>query len=66
MVSTPERFTNHSKISPKPSVTVRNPSEIKSLHLFTEVWDVKKKTTLRQVGDNKSKCKAIRAGSMLG
>ena len=46
MVSTPEKFTNNSTMSPRPSVTVRNPSARKSLRIFTEVLDVKNKTSV--------------------
>ena len=65
MVSTPERFTDNSPIPPGPSVTIINPSAAKSLHLFTEVLDVKNKSAVRRVGDPTSNHKAIRAGSML-
>ena len=49
----------------RPSVTVKNPNEIKSLHLFTEVFDVKNKTAVCQVGDAKLTRKAIISDSML-
>ena len=64
MLSTPERSTDNSPVSPGPSVTFRNPSEIKPLHVFTEVLDVKKKTSVCRVVDDKSKRKSIRAGSV--
>ena len=44
---------------------VRNPSAKQSLFLFTEVLDVKNKTVFRRVTSDKSKRKAIRAGSIL-
>ena len=47
-------------MSPGPPMIVINPSARKSLHLFTEVLDAKNKTTVRQVGADKSKRKAIR------
>ena len=65
MVSTPERFTDNSKISSGPSMTVTNTSARKSLCLFTEVLGVKNKTALLQVGADKSKRKAIISGSVL-
>ena len=65
MLSTNERFTNDSPISQEPSVNFKNLSEIKPLRLFTELLNTKKKTAVRQVGDAKSKCKAIISGIML-
>ena len=65
MFSTPYIFTYKSPISPGTSMTVKNPSTIKSLHLFTEVLDVKRKTSVLWVGAAKSKRKAIISGSML-
>ena len=41
MVSTTERFTENSPISPGPYVTVKNNGVIKSLRLFTELFYVK-------------------------
>ena len=43
MVSTPEAFTNSSLISPRKSSPVEKQSAQKSLCLFTNVLDVKKK-----------------------
>ena len=43
MVSTTGRFTENSQMSPGPSATVKNPSARKSLHIFTEVFYVKRK-----------------------
>ena len=60
MVSTPEGFTNDSTIYPMTSKPVKKPSTRKSLCLFTNILDVKKKTDTRQVGFAKSKRKAIR------
>ena len=52
-------------MSPGPPMIVKKCSAIKSLCIFTEVLDVKKKTNVLQVGAAKSKRKAILAGSML-
>ena len=65
MVFTPDIFNYNSPMSPGPYMIVRNPSAGKSLHIFTEVLDVKNKAAVHQVGADKSKRKAIRAGSML-
>ena len=43
MVSTPKEFTNNSPISPTTSSPVKKPSAQKSLCMFTNVLDVKKK-----------------------
>ena len=42
---------------------VKKPSDRKSLCLFTNILDVKKKTSICQVGDAKSKRKAIKSGT---
>ena len=65
MVSTPDVFTDDIPMSPGTHMILRKPSTRKSLFLFTEVLDIKNKTTVRRVGADKSKHKAIRAGSML-
>ena len=65
MVSTPVVFTYNSPMSPGLTMVVKNYIERKSLHLFTEVLDVKKKTCVFPVGADKSMEKAIRAVSML-
>ena len=65
MVSNTERFTDNIPISPEPPMIVKKCSARKSLRLFTEVLDVKDKTSVRQVGAIKPNCKAIREGSML-
>ena len=49
MVSTTERFTDNSPMSPGPPMIVKKRSARKSIRLFTEVLDVKKKTAIRQV-----------------
>ena len=45
------------------STPVKEPSSRKSLCLFTNILDVKIKTANRQVGDSKSKRKAIKYGT---
>ena len=62
MVSTPEGFTNNSPISPMTSKPVKKPNAQKSLCLFTNVLEVKKKTVYRRVRASKSKRKAIKFG----
>ena len=52
--STPQIFTDNSSMSPGPSVTVRNPIARKVLRLFTEILDIKKKTSDHWVGDSRS------------
>ena len=42
--------------------TVKKQSASKSLDLFTNIFDVKKKTAKRPVGATKSKLTAIKAG----
>ena len=65
MVSTTERFTDNSKMSPGPSVTIINPSARKSLCLFTKVLYVKNKTAVFRVGAAESNRKSIIVGSIL-
>ena len=43
--------------------SVKKPSARKSLWLFTNMLDVKKKTSIRQVRAAKSKCKAVKSGT---
>ena len=64
-MSTPDKFTDNSPIPPGPPMIVKKCSASKSLRLFTEVFDVKKKTAVRRVGAAKSKIKAIISGNML-
>ena len=64
MVSNTEIFTDNSPMSPVPPMNVKKYSAIKSLHLFTEILDVKNKTAVQQVGDAKLKRKAFRECSM--
>ena len=61
MVSTPEGFTNNSPRYPMTPTPVKKPSASKSLCLFTNILDVRKKTDSRRVGDAKSKRKAIKS-----
>ena len=63
MVSTPEGFTDNSPISPMISTPVKKPSARKSLCLFTNILDARKKTATCQFGYAKSKCKAIKYGT---
>ena len=49
MVSNPEGFTYNIPISPRTSTPVKKPSARKSLYMFTNVLEVKKKTAYRRV-----------------
>ena len=62
MVSTTERFTDNSPMSPRTPIIVKKCIARESLRLLTEVLDVKKKTAVCRIGAAKSKCKAIIAG----
>ena len=53
MVSTPEGFTDISKMSPSQSVTAKIPSARKPLNQFLEALDVKHKTDVRRLGSAK-------------
>ena len=55
MVYTPEVFTDNSHISPMTSTPVKKPRAKKSLCMFTNILDVKKKTATYQFGSAKSK-----------
>ena len=63
MVYTPEGFTDCSPISPMTSAQVKKPSARKSLCLFTNILEVKKKTATRRVGAAKYKRKSIKFGN---
>ena len=65
MVSTTEVFTDIGPLSPGPYMAVKNTSASKSIRTFPEVLDVQQNTSIRRLGDDKSKCKAIRYGIML-
>ena len=60
MFSTPEGFNNNSPISPMTSTLVKKPSARKSLCMFTNVLEVKNKSSYCRVGAYKSKRKAIK------
>ena len=49
MVSTPKGFTDNITRSPMNPTPVNKPSARKSLHLFTNIFDVKKKTAICKV-----------------
>ena len=61
MVYTAEVFTDNSPISPMTPTPVKKPSARKSLCLFTTIFDVKKKTAIRQSRAIKSNRKEIKA-----
>ena len=65
MVSTPEEITDDSTSLPMTQTKVKKPSAWKSLCLFTNIFDVKKRTAIRLVVYAKSKLRAIKAGSLL-
>ena len=50
MVSTPEEVTDESPNVPMTSTPFKNPSASKSLCLFTNILNVKKKAAKRRVG----------------
>ena len=49
MVNTPEKITDDSLSLPMTSTSVKKPSAVKSLCLFTNIFDVKNRTTIRHV-----------------
>ena len=53
MVSTPEVVTYDSPNVPMTSTPVKKPSARKSLCLFTNIFDVKKRTAIRRVESEK-------------
>ena len=53
MVSTPEEITGISLSLNKTPTTVKKPSARKSMCLFTNIFDVRKKTEKRLVGSAK-------------
>ena len=63
MVSTPEEINDDIPSLTMTQTTVKKPSARKSLHLSTNIFDVKKRTAIRRVGAAKSKQKPIKAGS---
>ena len=60
LVSITARFINNSLMSLGPYMTARNPITRKSVRLFIEVLDAKKKNAVCGVGATKSKLKTIR------
>ena len=50
MVCTPEEINDDSPSLNMKITTVLKPSARKSLHLFTNVFDVEKRTSIRRVG----------------
>ena len=65
MVSTPEEIIYDSPSFPTTQKRVKKPSARKSLFLFTNIFDVKKKTAKRRVGDTKSKRRAMKVGNSM-
>ena len=63
MVSTLEGLTNNIPRSPRTPTPVKKPIYRKSLCLFTNILDVKKRTATRQVRADRSKCNAIKSGT---
>ena len=62
IVSNPEEITDDSPIFPMTQTTVKKPSASKSLRLFTNIFDIKKRTAICCVGATKSKIRAIKYG----
>ena len=65
MVSIPEEVTDVSPSLRINQTTAKKPSARKSLCLFTNIFDVKKETSIRRVESEKSKCRAIKSGNSL-
>ena len=65
MLSTPEEIIDDSPSLPMTQTTVKKPSASKSLCLFTNIFDVKKKTAKCRVGAEKSKRRAIKVVTCL-
>ena len=63
MISTPEGFTNNSPRYPITPTPVKKPSARKSLCLFTNILDVKKKTDARRVEADKLEHNEIKSGT---
>ena len=63
MVSNTEEFTDDSAIYPMTSKSFKKPRDRKSLCLFTNILDMKKRTATRRVRAAKYKCKAIKSGN---
>ena len=65
MVYTPYKLTDISPSLRITQTTVKKPSAIKSLCLFTNIFNVKNKTTKHRVESAKSKRRAIKFGNIL-
>ena len=63
VVSITEGLINNSPIYPMTPALVKKPSAIKSLCLFTNILDVKKKTDICRVGATKLRRKANKSGT---
>ena len=50
MVSSPEVFTDNSPMLPGPSVPIKNPSALKSLHKFLEALYVRQNISVHRLG----------------
>ena len=64
MVSTPEGVIDDSPNVPMTSTPVKKPSDIKSLCLFTNIFDVKKKTAKRRIGAAKYLLRSMKVGNI--
>ena len=65
MVSTPEEITDDSTSLPMTPTPVKKISARKSLCIFTNIFDVKKKTAKRHVGAAKYKLRSMKVGNIL-
>ena len=65
MVSTPEEVTYDSPTFPMKSTPVKETSSSKSLCLFNDISDVKKKSSKRCVAPAESKHRAMKVGNIL-
>ena len=65
MVLTTEEVTYDSPNVPMTSTTIKKPIARKSLCLFTNILNVKKKTTKRRFGAAKSKRRSMKVGNSL-
>ena len=65
MVSTAEGVTYDSPNVPMISTPVKNPSDSKSLCLFTNIFDVKKKTAKHIIGPAEYKRRAMKVGNRI-
>ena len=65
MISNTDGITNNSPIPLSMSLPMNSPSERKLIHQFSEVLDVKPKTSTHRLGASKSNQKAIISGNSL-